>query len=238
MDKSPLKATECRWSLWKRRECTIPTLWGCVVLLLVAVSLIAFGIRVAHPFLTVNDPVPSNILVVEGWVPDCAAARVLSEFRQGHCNKILVTGGPITAGINLCGYTNWADFGAAALLRLGLGTNSVEAVPAERVVKDRTYASALALKAWLRRHRIGDTSFNLLTMADHSRRSRLLFCKAMGPAYRVGVISVEDNGYDPNRWWKSSEGVRTVVGEMIAYGYARFLFWPSEPSEQSDATNP
>ncbi len=81
-----------------------------------------------------------------------------------------------------------------------------------------------------RRIVIDATSLNLMTMSDHSRRSRLLFRKALGRDYHVGIISIESQDYDPNRWWKSSEGVRTVVGEIIAYGYARFLFWPPAPS--------
>jgi hypothetical protein len=145
---------------------------------------------------------------------------------RDHYRKILVTGGPIGSGTYLCGYTNWAEFGTATLLRLGLDTNTVEAVPSARVTRDRTFASAIALHAWLRRHHIDATSLNIVTMADHSRRSRLLFCKALGRDYHVGVITIQNGDYDPDRWWKTSEGVRAVVGEMLAYGYARFLFWP------------
>ena len=36
-----------------------------------------------------------------------------------------------------------------------------------------------------------------------------------------GIIAVEDQDYDSKRWWESSDGVRTVIGEMIAYVYAR-----------------
>ena len=217
------------WNLLKRRELLIPTLWGWAVLLLLVAALIVIGVREMHPFLTVNDPVPGKFLVIEGWLPDYALERTLAEFNHGQYDRILVTGGPITSGTFLCGYTNWADISAATLVRLGAGTNTVEAVPAASVVRDRTYASAVALRVWFHRHQINSTSFNLVTMADHSRRSRLLFTEALGPEYHVGVISIENTDYVPDQWWKSSEGVRTVVGEMLAYGYARFLFWPSAP---------
>jgi hypothetical protein len=174
----------------------------------------------------VNDPLPSDILVIEGWIPDYALQRALPDLTRDHYRKILVTGGPINSGTYLCGYTNWAELGTATLLRLGVDTNTVEALPAARVSRDRTYASAVTLLAWLHSHNINSTSLNIVTMADHSRRSRLLFCKALGPDYHVGVISIDSQDYDPNRWWKTSEGVRTVIGELIAYGYARFLFWP------------
>jgi len=200
-------------------------------LLLLGAALIVLVVREAHAFLMVNDPVPSKILVVEGWIPDYALERGLAEFNHGQYNRMLVTGAAINSGTFLCGYTNWADVGAATLVRLGAGTNSVKAVPAATVVRDRTYASAVALRAWFHRHQITTTSLNLVTMADHSRRSRLLFTEALGREYRVGVISVENTDYAPNQWWKSSEGVRTVVGELLAYGYARFLFWPPAPTE-------
>ncbi len=204
---------------------------GWIVLLFIGAALVALGVKKAHPFLTVNAPVPSDILVIEGWIPDSALKATLTELTRDHYRKVLVTGGPIGSGTYLCGYTNWADLGAATLLRLGVDTNTVEAVPAARVTRDRTFASAVALHAWLRRHHIDATSLNILTMADHSRRSRLLFCKALGRDYHVGVITIQNRDYDPDRWWKSSEGVRSVVGELLAYGYARFLFWPSPQTE-------
>jgi hypothetical protein len=226
-----MKPSKHTWNLWKRREHLIPTVWGWIVLLSIGAALAVLGVRETHPFLTVNDPVPSKILVIEGWIPDYALERTLAEFKRDHYSRILVTGGPISSGTFLCGYTNWADLGAATLVRLGADTNSVEAVPAAGVVRDRTYASAVALRTWFYRHQISATSLNIMTMADHSRRSRLLFAKALGRECRVGIISIENTEYNPNLWWKSSEGVRTVVGEMIAYGYARFLFWPPAPGE-------
>jgi hypothetical protein len=196
------------------------------VLLFLVAALVVLGVSGAHTFLTVNDPIPSDILVIEGWIPDYALKGTLPKLTRDHYRKILVTGGPIPSGTYLCGYTNLAELGAATLIQLGVDTNLVEALPAARVSRDRTYASAVALYAWFQRHHIDATSLNIMTMADHSRRSRLLFRKALGRDYPVGIISIESQDYDPHRWWKSSEGVRTVVGELLAYGYARFLFWP------------
>ena len=225
-----MKLSKHTWGMWKRRECLIPTLRGWIVLLFAGTLVVVLGVLEAHTFLTVNDPVPSDILVVEGWIPDYALHKLLDPSMRDQYHKILVTGGPINSGMYLCGYTNWAELGAATLIRLGLDTNTVEALPAAKVSRDRTYASAVALHAWFLQHHIESASLNILTTADHSRRSRLLFCKALGRDYHVGMISVENVGYDPNHWWKTSEGVRTVIGEMIAYGYARFLFWPPAPN--------
>jgi hypothetical protein len=42
----------------------------------------------------------------------------------------------------------------------------------------------------------------------------------------VGIISVPDPDYDASHWWRSSDGVREVLDEGIAYIYAKFFFWP------------
>jgi hypothetical protein len=36
----------------------------------------------------------------------------------------------------------------------------------------------------------------------------------------VGIISCEDNGFLGRQWWRTSEGVRKVIDEVVAYGYA------------------
>jgi len=71
-------------------------------------------------------------------------------------------------------------------------------------------------------------SINVLTEDAHARRTWLLFQEALGPGVAVGIISVPDPDYDANHWWRSSDGVREVLDEGIAYGYARFFFWPAK----------
>jgi hypothetical protein len=66
-------------------------------------------------------------------------------------------------------------------------------------------------------------------MGPHSRRSRLLYQKAFGSRVKVGVFSRPDEEYDSKRWWASSVGFEQVIGEGIAYLYARVLFHPPKP---------
>ncbi len=225
-----MKSRKRAWGLFQRRDCLLPTWRGWIALLLVGAGLVAFVMRGMQPFLAVNDPVPGGLLVVEGWLPDYALEETITEFKRDHARPLMVTGGPIEHGAPLAEYRSLAELGAAALVRLGLDTNVVQAVPAPKVRRDRTYASAVALKNWLRQQGIGETNINVISLGPHARRTRLLFSRALGNGYRVGVICIQHQGYDPNRWWESSEGVRTVTGEMIAYGYARLLFRsPTEP---------
>jgi uncharacterized SAM-binding protein YcdF (DUF218 family) len=210
--------------LLRRRQCLVPTLRGWLVLLLICTALVLVGARGIHPFLAVNAPLPGGVLVVEGWGPDYALQAALEEFNRNHYEKLLVTGGPLEQGVPLSEYKTYAELGAATLLKLGMSTNAVQAVPSPLVRRDRTYTSALSLRNWLDEHGMAPASINLITVGPHARRSRLLFEKALGKGVRVGVTAVPVNDYDPRRWWRSSAGVRAVISEALAYGYARVLF--------------
>ena len=194
------------------------------MLLFAIAALVVFSIRGAYSFLTVNEPVDSSALVVEGWLPDYALQEAITEFGRGHYRRIFVTGGPLDNGAPLSEYRTFAELGEATLLRLGLNTNAVQAVPAPKVRLDRTYASAMALKSWLGSHEVADTNFNVISLGPHSRRSRLLFEKALGKGYKVGIIAIENQEYDAKQWWASSAGVRSMLDEIIAYVYARLSF--------------
>jgi hypothetical protein len=214
------------WGLLRRRPCLLPTLRGWLLLLIPSAALLVVGFWNANAFLTVNDPVPDGVLVVEGWSPDYALETAMLEVKQSPCHKLYVVGGPLEQGAPLSEYKTYAELGSAILLRMGMSNDTVQAVPAAYVYKDRTYTAVVALQNWLRQHSSIPQNMNLISVGAHARRSRLLFEKAFGNGTRVGIIAVKDRSYDPSHWWKSSQGVRSVVDETIAYCYARFLFSP------------
>jgi hypothetical protein len=215
------------WGLLRRRTCWLPTLRGWLLLFVLFGFPVVFGFRHAETFLAVNDPVPDGVLVVEGWSPDYALKAAKSKAQESPNHMLYVIGGPLEQGAPLSEYKTFAELGAATLLRMGMSRDAVQAVPAPYVSRDRTYAAAIALRNWFREHGNVPREINLISTGAHARRSRLLFGKAFGNGTRVGVMDIEDRDYDPRHWWKSSQGVRSVLDEMIAYGYARFLFSPS-----------
>lgn len=187
-------------------------------------------VRAAPGFLSVQQPVPARILVVEGWSSDVAFEFVTNQIRRTGYERILVTGGPIDTGAPLSEYRTYAERGAATLLAMGCSSNLVQAVPAPRVVQDRTYTAAVALRLWMQINAIPDQALNLVTVGPHARRSRLLYSRAFGGQTKIGtfVLPVED--FDERRWYASSAGFRAVVGESLAYAYAKLLFHPADPS--------
>jgi hypothetical protein len=220
---------ECKsyWGLLRRRECLRPTWQGWTVLVIAGVLLLEVMIRSAYPFLAVTKPIHGGLLVVEGWQSDSGMQAAVADFKKNSYEKLYVTGGPLTTGGYLSQYENFAQLGAITLAKLGL-SNEVQAVPAPLVRQDRTYASAVALRQWLRQHGLQPTRINVISTGPHARRTRMLFEKAMGPRVQIGIVAEQAEDYDPARWWTSSMGFRTVTGEIIAYLYARLLFWPPQ----------
>lgn len=211
---------------FRRRLCWVPTWRGGLTPLLILVLTTILTVQHAYHFLAVNDSCPGSVLVIEGWAPDYVLEATVAEFRKNHYDQLLVTGGPIEKGAPLCEYRTTAEFTAAILLRMGLETKVVQAVPMPETRQDRTYRSALTLKRWLQQHGGVPAQLNLMTGGAHARRSRLLFEEAFGPNVKIGVVAISNHEFDPARWWASSAGVRTVLAELIAYGYARVIFCP------------
>jgi uncharacterized SAM-binding protein YcdF (DUF218 family) len=114
------------------------------------------------------------------------------------------------------------------LRKNGIPDESLQMVPSRVMDRDRTYSSAVALRDWFREHNVSVQSINVVTEDAHARRTRLLFQEAFGKDVKVGIVSVPNPDYDAEHWWRYSEGVREVIGEGIAYIYAKFLFWPAK----------
>ena len=212
------------WGLMRRRDCWVPTWRGWLVLLFGAGLAFVLVARSLDGFLSVTDSIPGGALVVEGWASDYVLDAAVSEFKTHPYQKLFVTGGPIQHGAPLSEYRTQAEFGGAVLNKRGLGSEIVQVVPSPSVPQDRTFTMAVTLKKWLLEHGVTVKSVNVVTDGPHARRSRLLYEKALGKGVEVGVIAVPSPNYDHRHWWRTSEGVRTIIGEMLAYGYARFLF--------------
>lgn len=197
--------------------------------LVAALASVALGVVCgAHPFLAPTKRVASDVLVVEGWVHEYGIRGAAHEFAKGSYRRAVTTGGPVVGiGVYRNDFQTSASVGADNLVAAGLPAERVSMVPSRVSGRDRTYSSAVALRIWLQANEPTVRKINVLTEDAHGRRTRLLFEKALGPAYEVGIISIPSPDYDPKRWWRYSEGVRTILGESIAYLYVRLFFWPS-----------
>ena len=180
-----------------------------------------------YPFFAVTQRVETRLLAVEGWIDVYAIRVAAEEFRAGGYERVFTTGGPVQG---MGGYTNdyntSASVASGRLKQAGLPPEVVQMTPSRVLARDRTYSSAVALKAWCAEHQVPLTRINVVTADVHARRTRLLFQKALGAEVQVGIISVPHPDYDADYWWRYSQGVRTVVGECIAYVYVKLFFHP------------
>jgi uncharacterized SAM-binding protein YcdF (DUF218 family) len=212
--------------LFRRKSLWMPTSlgWGIIIAVLaVMTSLIFMHI---HPFLAITSPLKqADFLVVEGWIPDYAIKQAATEYQEKSYRQIITTGVPLEKGSYLLEYKNYAEIAALTLKNIGLESEKIVAVASPEVKKDRTYASAIALRQWLEKSNSPMAAINLFTHDTHARRSWLIFQKALSPKIKVGIISSAPQNYDPNKWWTYSAGVRSIINEIVAYVYAVVVSW-------------
>ena len=219
------------WGLFDRRE-RWSLSWRGRLILAFAVGLISVLVFTSvYPFLAITQRVNANILVVEGWINEYAVQAAVKEFQSNHYQRVFTTGGPVTGtGGYINDFMTSASVGADLLKKWGLPDERLQMVPSRVMDRDRTYASAVALRNWFRAHDTAVSGINVITEDLHARRTRLLFQKAFGKDVQVGIIAVANVDYPANRWWHYSQGLKDVVSEFAAYLYARLLFFPSEPA--------
>ena len=219
------------WGTLTRKERWGFSWRGRLILALLGFSTAVLLLLNVQPFLAETHRVNTNVLVVEGWIHEYAIRAAVEEFRRGSYQRVFTTGGPVTGiGHYVNDYQTSASVGADLLKNAGVPPEFVQMVPSRVMDRDRTYGSAVALREWLHEHNMPVHSINVLTEDSHARRTRLLFKKALGKNLTVGIIAVPNTDYDARRWWRYSEGVKDVGSEAFAYIYARFFFYPSEPS--------
>ncbi|MDD2239241.1 MAG: cytosine deaminase [Kiritimatiellae bacterium] len=189
---------------------------GCGLLVLVLLLLLAgwlfWG---AYPFLARHAPVVSDLLVIEGWLDDDVLEQAVGWAASNGVEQIYLTGGPIAVGSYLVAWNSLPEMTKARMEALDLGGQfDLQAVPADKVRRGRTRASARALKAELNLER---GAFNLASEGPHTRRSWRTFQQVFGDGVAVGSVALTPTAYNHHDWWSCSEGVRNMIGEAIAY---------------------
>ncbi|MFA4838226.1 MAG: YdcF family protein [Candidatus Neomarinimicrobiota bacterium] len=206
----------------KNTKATSARIWLIVILLIF--TLFDLGFKNLYPFLAVTEPSGGKALVIEGELPDNVIQEATKVFLDGKYEKIYTTGGPLQQGYFLSKYKTNAELTKATLKEIGFDEKRVVAVPCPKADKDRTFAAAIALKEYLVASDTTVKSLDVLSLGPHARRSQLLYQKALGKEFQVGIIASHQVGFTPEKWWKSSDGVRMVLDESIAYVYARIFF--------------
>jgi len=211
-----------------RKRLWIPSWYGWILLVAASCAIAWFLFHSLYGYLALDRPVEADLLVVEGWIPEYSLHLAVQEFRAGAYSMIIATGGPVQANQYFTQFDTGAALTAARLCSLGIPDTLVIAVPAPEVKRDRTWAAARALAAWVESRNMEIEGMNILSTGPHTRRTYLLFRKALASGYPIGSIAVDDPAYSAESWFRESAGVRTMINEIIAYLYVTLLFDPDD----------
>lgn len=218
-----------RYAIW------LPTAWGWLTLLLLGAATITLIALHLHSFLALSEPVGARILVVEGWLEPEELDQAVAAFRSAGYERIVTTGNPIHTP--WCPHQGGATFAerAAGYLKKRLPEVSVTAIPAPDATIHRTYLSAVMVREWAQRSGMTIKRLDIFSSGVHARRSRMLYRLAFGPNVDMGVLAARPaSHYDPNAWWRTTTGARTVLDEAIRLIWEKCFFWPPAPRSHEE----
>jgi hypothetical protein len=179
------------------------------------------------PFLAKNQPVQGKYLVVEGWLNEKALLDAKTLFEQGQYELLITSGGPNTNQIKP-EHPSYADKAAAFLISQGFDVNKLHIAPAPASAQNRTYLSAVKVRQWFEKAALQPTSFDILSSSVHARRTQQLYQMAFNESTQIGIIALAPDRYSLKHWWHTSEGIKSVLAEVVGLGYTFCCFDPGE----------
>lgn len=213
-------------ALFRQKQIWIPTISGWILTFALFSGLLLFAGRYVYPFLAPEQPAGARLLAVEGWLQPEELDQAVIRFKVGNYSRIITTGGPVSANLYHPAPVPYAVLARDYLVRRGLPAATVNAVPAPASLKDRTFLSAVMVRTWLEESGQTVAALDVFSSGVHSRRSRAVYRLAFGPDVRIGIIAARPTEYDPDNWWQTSAGAKTVIAETISWLWTELFFRP------------
>lgn len=218
------KPSEPQRSKWFRPVTLWIPRWRLAIPLLLVINTVTLlTLKYLHHFLSLTRPVDANVLVIEGWSPDYAMSSAITEFNRGEYDLLIASGGPLDQGSLITGADTYAELAYKSLLELGMNSNSLASAPAPDVLRNRTFVSAVSVQNLLSHSKKQLDGINIISVGPHARRSYTVYQKVLKQSCPVGIISLPPHSYDPERWWKSSDGIKTTISETAGWIYEACL---------------
>lgn len=197
-----------------------PLRWTAIVVVAAAAAIVAIFsvpesvLRGAGWALVVNEPVASaDIIVVSLDSGGAGALEATDLVQSGVAKRVAVFADPPSGEDREFIRRGLPYEDASARQIRQLRWLSVTDVVQIRRTEAGTEGESQVLPQWCEQHQFRSIVFVAAT--DHSRRSRRVLDRAMkGHPTRVVIRAARYSSFDPDRWWKTREGVRTEIVEL------------------------
>lgn len=200
--------------LFRRRELWWPTGLGWAALLLALVAPVALWWFFAESLLSRSAPVPTDILVLEGWIGTEGIAIAAKEFHTGGYRHVVVTGGWTGEAWT---ERRWSHVTIAEpVLRQAEAIVLTETVEADH---HRTHAAAIAARNAIRGLPYPPRGISVFTRSVHACRSRMIFSRWLGQLAPVGVVAWKPPGSEERDWWNHSYRAEDLLEETVGVLY-------------------
>jgi DUF218 domain-containing protein len=211
-----------QFSLIERRTSWRLTWLGWLALLFAFGAATCIWLLEGETFLAISDPLPARVLIVEGWIGEEAVRASIDEFRRGNYERAITTGG-LSGDYWSAQRWNYAEAAREQFLNSGIPQESITSARSAATESDRTYACAAAARDCLTSLGFARGKVNIFTRDVHARRSRLVFQRAFGSNFQVGVVAWHPPGYDHTPWWRSSTRSEEFFKETAGYLFELIL---------------
>src|ERR1044071_6791578 len=210
------------FSLVKRRTSWRLTWFGWLALLFSFGAVSCIWLLEGEAFLAISDPLPARVLIVEGWIGEEAVRASIDEFRRGRYERAITTGG-LSGDYWSQQRWNYAEATREQFLNSGVAQDSVTSASSAATESGRTYVCAVAARDSLAALGFERGKASVFTRNVHARRSRLVFQRAFGSNFQVGVVAWHPPGYDHTPWFRSSSRSEEFFKETAGYLFELIL---------------
>ena len=173
-----------------------------------------------YSFLAYKKVIDTETAIVEGWIGDSQIAKVANLILSNNAfERVIVTGDKIEFAVKYFPADNYAEIGALRLADCGISESKI-ILCSFNARKNRTLNSASYAKPIIEKEET--KSFVIFTYDIHARRTYASYKKVFGNRYKIGIIPLYNGIYNSKNWYKSSEGMKEIIVETVAYLYFKF----------------
>jgi hypothetical protein len=215
-------------ALFRRRSLVLPTLLGWLLILAALVLVIGMLFRNMAVFLTVNEPVGADYLVIEAWMDKEELDQGLEYFEVNDFKKILLVGGPISNDFHGT-ETSYPERAAEYLQTQDLAQDMIAIVNSPYSAQNQTFLNAVMAREWFKQEGVSLSHLDVFSSGVHTRRSRDLYQQAFGDQVAIGIVAAQPLNFDPAHWWRTNGTGKGVAVEFANWVLTKCCFHPGDP---------